>query len=349
MKVKALTLVLLSAAHWVALSLPVSAQYVTVGNPGNPNDPDLGTIFPGVEYTYHGAVAYTYAIGTYEVTLNQYTAFLNAVAASDPFALYNPSMGTDLNSAGISRTGSNGSYVYGVIGDGARPVTYVSFYDAMRYANWLGTGNTETGAYTLLGGTPEPSNGLTVTRNSGAQVWIPSTDEWYKAAYYDPTPGAGGGDNYWLYPTQSDTVPNSRNGSTTDANSANFYRDDSLPNGFNGGYAVTDSTIYSLSQNYLTPVGSFTQADSYYGTFDQGGNVREWNDTIDGASRIVSGGSALGFEVNLRATVRGALSPTLENVNIGFRVATVPEPTVAVSLLMTGAWLLTRRKRALAV
>jgi formylglycine-generating enzyme len=103
----------------VLAALPASAQYVTVGDPGNPNDQDYG---PGA----FGAVATTYAIGTYEVTLNQYATFLNAVAATDTFALYNTNMGSDLNSAGIARANSPGSYVYSVIGDGARPVTHVS-------------------------------------------------------------------------------------------------------------------------------------------------------------------------------------------------------------------------------
>ena len=197
-----------------------AGQFVTVGDPGNPNDPLDYDNNPSTNY---GAVGSTYAIGTYEVTLNQYTAFLNAKAASDPLSLYNPGMATDLNSAGISRSGSSGSYVYAVIGDGSRPVTYVSFYDALRYANWLhngsGSGSTETGAYTLLGGTAAPSNGLTVTRNGGAQYWIPSENEWYKAAYYQPAAAGGDADGYWLYPTGSNAIPNSRNGSVSDANS----------------------------------------------------------------------------------------------------------------------------------
>ncbi len=76
----------------------------------------------------------------------------------------------------------------------------------------------------------------------------------------------------------------------SDANSGNFYRDDAIVNGFNGGYAVTNSTSVT-GVNALTPVGAFTQADSYYGTYDQGGNVWEWNDTIIGSSRGVRGGS----------------------------------------------------------
>ena len=251
-----------------------SAQFVNVGNPGNPNDS-----------TGYGGVATTYAIGTYEVTLNQYTAFLNVKAATDTFGLYNPSMGTNLNSAGISQTGSSGSYVYGVIGTGTRPVTYVSFYDAMRYANWLnnggGSGATETGAYTLLGGTATPSNGLTVTRNGGATVWVPSENEWYKAAYYQPTAQGGDTDGYWLYPTKTNTVP-VNNTPGAGANRGNFN---------DGDYATTQSASYSSTQNYLTAVGAYTDSASYYGTYDQGGNVWEWNDTIISSARGLRGGS----------------------------------------------------------
>jgi hypothetical protein len=69
-------------------------------------------------------------------------------------------------------------------------VTYVSFFDALRFSNWLnngqGLGDTETGAYTRLGGTATPSNGTTVTRNGSANTFLTSENEWYKAAYYSP-------------------------------------------------------------------------------------------------------------------------------------------------------------------
>ena len=81
--------VLLSAAH--ALTLDT----VTVGNPGNPDDA-----------TGYGGVATTYAIGKYEVTLNQYTEFLNAVADTDAFGLYNPNMGSVPYGLGIARANS---------------------------------------------------------------------------------------------------------------------------------------------------------------------------------------------------------------------------------------------------
>src|SRR5208283_1300303 len=115
---------------------------VPVGDAGNAADTTTG----------YGAVGYDYSIGTYDVTLTQYTAFLNSVARTDTYGLYNTNMATNLNVAGIARTGSPGSYSYAVIGDGQRPVTYVSWYDAVRFANWLTDGNTETGAYRITNG-----------------------------------------------------------------------------------------------------------------------------------------------------------------------------------------------------
>jgi formylglycine-generating enzyme required for sulfatase activity len=239
----------------------VTIDSVYVGNAGNAAD-----------WTGYGAVAYDYGIGKYEVTLNQYTEFLNAVAKTDTYGLYNTSMGTDLNVAGISRSGISGSYSYSVIGSGNRPVTYVSWYDSARFVNWLhngqpvgaqAAGTTETGAYTMTGNTGFP------TRNSGWKYGLPSENEWYKAAYHQPAAQGGDVDNYWLYPTATNAIPNSRNGSLTDANSANFYRDDGIANGFNDGYAVY------TGGNGLADAGAFSLADSFYGTFDQAGNVWE--------------------------------------------------------------------------
>src|SRR4051794_12049669 len=66
-------------------------EFVPVGNPGNPADPQdyEGTI------DGYGAVSQPYRIGKYEVTSAQYTQFLNAVAKTDAFGLYNASMFTD--------------------------------------------------------------------------------------------------------------------------------------------------------------------------------------------------------------------------------------------------------------
>jgi formylglycine-generating enzyme required for sulfatase activity len=319
----------------------ITIDTVDIGNPGNSNDS-----------TGYGAVNYTYAIGKYEVNLNQYTAFLNSVAATDTYSLYNTSMETNLNIAGISRSGSNGSYTYSVIGSGLRPVTHVSWFDAARFANWMANGQptgaqnsstTEDGAYALNGamsGVSFTKNAINPNTGTAPTWWIPSEDEWYKAAYYDQSLNSGAG-GYWLYPTQSDSAPGNLQGNGT--NQANYLYD----NGSDWIYSVTQNASYSSSQNYLTDGGAFSNSGSFYGTFDQGGNVWEWNDAvIFGSFRGLRGGSWNFFDNNLQSSGRDSLSPSFEVSIVGFRVASVPEPSTAVLMLLGGGayWLVRRRK-----
>jgi len=209
---------ILLAAALVCLSpakAAVTFDWAAVGDVANAEDPlNSGTV-SGI-----GSVATAYKIATKEVNLIQYTEFLNPVASTDIYGLYNTNMATNLNIAGISRSGSSGSYTYSVIGSGLRPVTYVSWNDSARFVNWLQNGqesrSTETGTYDISLRTP--------VRLGSATYFLPAENEWYKAAYYQPEADGGPADSYWLYPTES---------------------------------------------------------ESYYGTYDQGGNVREWNETID--------------------------------------------------------------------
>ena len=123
----------------------VDVEMVSIGQPGNPADS-----------TGFGAVPYEYKLGKYEITIVQYIAFLNAVASTDPYTLYNPAMTTDLHVAGVTRSGEAGSYRYTVIDSGRHPISYVSWFDAAHYCNWLHNGgavgsDTELGAYPLAG------------------------------------------------------------------------------------------------------------------------------------------------------------------------------------------------------
>lgn len=259
---------------------PIQIPTVPIGNPGNALDPTTG----------FGSVAYAYNIGTTEVTNAQYAAFLNAKAASDPFNLYTTSMAGGFG--GITRSGSAGSYTYGTVsGRANNPVNWVSFWDACRFANWLhngqGSGDTETGAYTL---TPDGISANTVTRNAGWQWAVTSENEWYKAAYHQPAGAGGDSDNYWMYPTQSNSVP-----TTAQANFLN---------------AIGNTT----------PVGSY--AANYYGAFDMGGNVWERNEAIIlVSSRGLRGGSFLNIGSLLRAGNRNSLTPSYEDYDVGFRVS----------------------------
>jgi formylglycine-generating enzyme len=320
---------------------PIPMATVTVGNPGNAADTADG----------YGAVGYTYKIGTYDVTLTQYTAFLNAVAKIDTYGLYNTSMATNLNVAGISRTGSPGSYSYAVIGDGQRPVTYVTWYNAVRFTNWLTDGTTETGAYTITNGgnnsgtvaVPTPAQRSTLSHSSSASWYLPDENEWYKAAYYDPS--LTGANKYWLYPTRSNFP--SADPPPGGTNSANYFG----PN----GYVLTQSTTSSPTQNYLTDVGAYIDSVSAYGTFDQGGNVFQWNDldpSVPSSVRGYRGGDFAGDFGLLAATVRFYVTPVFSNFTTGFRVAgnqAVPEPG-SMTLLLTcgvalGVWRLRRNGR----
>ena len=134
---------------WTGLA---SLETVPVGNTGNTGELSGASAPDGVGHDrICGAVAYTYNIGKYKVTAGQYCEFLNAVAKTDKYGLYNTNMDTAVDSYGcnIKRTGSSGSYTYSVASDWAnRPVNYVSWGDAVRFANWLHNGQ-QTGAQGL--------------------------------------------------------------------------------------------------------------------------------------------------------------------------------------------------------
>jgi hypothetical protein len=233
-------------------------------------------------------------------------------------------MATDLIIAGISRSGSSGSYTYAIIGTGNQPIGHVSWFSAARFANWMhngqpngpqGAATTEQGTYTLNGVT----SGI-ILKNAGAQFWIPTGNEWYKAAYYDPTLSSGAG-GYWQYPTRSNTAPGNNVG--PGANQANIY--DHIT-----GYSVTQSTVTNASQNYLTDVGSFTGSPSYYGTFDQGGDVFQWNDdVISGTKRGFRGGSWAGSADFLLSSYNPGVVPAQNNEDYGFRLAALASPVIS--------------------
>jgi len=277
----------------------VTLDWAIVGNKDNAAD-DTG----------YGSVDHLYRISKHEVTNRQYAEFLNAVDpdGTNPYDLYNTDMGSGFGGIGYNPGNPSGSK-YGVLsGRGEMPVNYVSFWDAIRFANWLnngqGSGDTETGAYTL---TSDGISGNTVARNPGWRYAVPDEEEWYKAAYYSPS-------GYFDYPTASNTLPNAE-APPGGSNSANF------------NYAVGD----------LTDVGAYTSSDSPCGTFDQGGNVWEWNETrVMSQHRGVRGGSFVHYGGALNASNYNDSSPPAhENLDVGFRVVRVPEPG-SVTLLVCG-------------
>jgi formylglycine-generating enzyme required for sulfatase activity len=319
---------------WALSASAITIETVPVGEVGNANDPETADTY--------GSVNYGFNIGKYEVTVGQYTAFLNAVAATDTYALYNTSMATDLNIAGIARSGASGSYSYSAIGSANHPVTYVSWGDAARFANWIqngqpvGTQNvstTENGAYTLNGATSDAAL-QAISRNTSATWVIPTENEWFKAAYYQPAAQGGDADSYWRYPMKTNNEPYSdQPPGTTPENTrvGNFYNDDGMANGFNDGYAVTGSTTLISTQNYLTDVGAYSLSPSFYGTFDQGGNAMEWTESLRSSMfRTLRGGSFAHTVDSMSVYIRHYTSPTSELSIVGFRLAAVPEQSTLV-------------------
>jgi formylglycine-generating enzyme len=328
-------LFLVHAVAWLSNAMAITVSTVAVGDAGNANDPTTGGIY--------GEVSYAYRIGATEVTVGQYASFLNAVAISDTYGLYNPSMATDVSVAGIARTGSPGNYAYSVLGSENHPVTYVSWGDAARFANWMTNGQptglqdvstTEDGAYLLNGETSQTALSR-ISRNANATWVIPSEKEWYKAAYHQPASSGGDLDGYWAYPTRSNSEPKSDQPPgepSISTNVANFSQDDSLANGFNDGYAVTGSTTFDANQNYLTNAGAYAFAKSHYGTYDQGGNVDEWTEATAFGYRFLRGGSWVSDSLFTTSSFR-FISGAGQGPGIGFRVALVPEPSTSILCL----------------
>ncbi len=284
--------------------------------------------------TGFGSVSYAYSMGKYDVTMAQYTSFLGAVAATtDPYGLYNTSMATATPTYGIIRTSTTAGFSYALrnAASGNVPVSFVSWGDAARFVNWLQNGEpngpegpdtTETGSYALNGSTGSAAL-MAVTRGNNADWILPNVNEWYKSAYY-----AGGGTNasYWLYTTQNNSVP-SNILSATGTNNANYTASSNQP-----PFSIeTDPT------NWLTAVGAFSDSPGPYGTFDQGGDVWQWNeDAVFGLYREARGGSFAGDSGGMESTVFDGGPANSVDETFGFRIAYVPEPSSAV-LLAAGA------------
>jgi sulfatase modifying factor 1 len=224
----------------------------------------------------------------------------------------------------------------------AKPATSVSWNEAARFVNWLNTSTGHQAAYKFADGSAVNVNiqlwtsgeaGYDVNnkyRNSLAKYVLPSYNEWYKAAYYNPT-----NSTYYDFPNGSDTRPTAVTGGTG-------------PN----------TAVYTQSGE-ASPTGpaDVDQAGglSPYGVMGLGGNAREWQESsFDLANSSVSssrgfrGGSWLFAPGNLSSRNLPNNDPSFEFYLIGFRVAMVqpvPEPSMMVIEMVFGLGGLAAKRR----
>jgi len=253
------------------------------------------------------------------------------VAATDPYALYDAKMWTHAEGCKIERIGSLGNYTYSVSLDWAdRPVNFVSWGDAARFTNWLHNGQptgapnlttTEDGSYFL--------NGMTadweledVVREPDATWVIPAENEWYKAAYHKNDGVTG---NYWNYPTRANNGVSNDLIDPDPGNNATFRGD------------AGDFTIGP--PYYRTEVGAHENSVSAYGTFDQGGNVQEFNETVPETDiRGIRGGSWFWGDVSKWYRPVDMHSSD-QFSDLGFRVGSLEDGAVSVPPVNAGAGL----------
>ena len=270
-------------------------DFVTIGNPGNPAD-TTGDPNPA------GSVGYVYRIGKYEIPEDAVNK------ANSQSALEGKPLSITLDSRGPNK-----------------PATGLSWFEAAKFVDWLDTNSGSTPAYKFdnagnfqlwqPGDAGYDANNL--FRNTLAKYFLPTDDEWYKAAYYDPLAG-----HYWDYPTGSDTAP--------------------TPVAF--GTAPGTAVYQQDGPADVTLAGGA----SPYGTVGQGGNVWEWEESsFDMANssinveRGVRGGDWIHSinSLNLASTFQNHTLPNSVPVDIGFRLGSVaPEPD-ALTLALLGLML----------
>ena len=310
-----------------------SIDFVETGNPNNlsrtvntNSSTTLSGSFIPANPQEVGSVNYTYKIGKFEINRDIITKF-NALQTI-PI-----SMG-DLTH-------------YGGYGDiSKRPATRISWNQAARFVNWLNISQGYHAAYyfpttgpndnvaewplppnqgyiTIIGGPVDYSPGdygkSTRFRHPEAYYFLPSVNEWYKAAYGSPDGG------WYDYTNGSNIAPISSSGGLLGA----VY----------GDYRIVGPADVDNAGEL-----------SAWGTMAQGGNAVELTESaIDGyftnpnEFRAIMGGSWRGLEDS--RSLYTSLQPSDYFDYAGFRVASVPEPSSLSLLLAGGAVLMVGMRR----
>ena len=273
----------LAAAACLAAGISMSnAAMVTIGNAGNTADS-----------TGYGDVAYTYQISATEVTIAE------AQAATGAFD-------------GNENYWNTGGRTVGT----AAPASYVSLSEAMKYCNFITSGNINNGAYKFSGGVYQSTDRASAISTYGTVYALPTEDEWYKAAYYT----GNSGDLWSLYANGTDISFPTRGGA----------------NGWNYNFAQS-------SPNYTWLVSSGGAEQN--GTYNMMGNVWEW---MEDSSGVLRGGSYPESGTWMSSSSRlSGYGLSFANYDTGFRVVAIPEPSTVCLIVLTGAgWMAWKRRKA---
>ena len=314
-----------------------SWNWATIGAPGNPAH--YAAAFPGAPGRWVGNVDYTYRMATTEVTGSQWLEFVRNYAQ---YVSNDEQANSDFTSGAIVFIGrdSQNRPQYSLAPIYENVAVGFSWRYAARYCNWLHNDKAltrdayERGAYDTSTFTQNPDGTYNdqATHSPGARYWIPSDNEWTKAAYYDPNkfgPGQGG---YWRYPNGSDTplvggLPGE-------------------PGAQSSGPLPYEGPSY---QSYNIPVGSYPGSNRPWGLLDTSGGASEWTETWG----WVLDGRGLGRTIRGSGTGAGEYAEYGDNINadyffgpndqFGLRLASaIPSPG---SMITLAAFISTQRRR----
>jgi len=261
-------------------------DFVTIGNPGNAAD-TTGSPNPA------GSVGYTYDIGKFEVSEDMITKYNAIFGSSNNLVITKDTRGTD------------------------KPATNISWNEAARFVNWLNTSTGNQAAYKFTTSGVNDNivlwssvdNGYDANnqyRNSLAKYFLPSYNEWYKAAFYDPSKSGGSG--YWDYTIASDSAPTPVASGTTAGTAVYLQTEEQGPANVNNAGGLGPYDVMGL-----------------------GGNIHEWEESSFDLANS-SGSSDRGFRggrwynnpsSRLSSSDRFDAGPSLSGPDLGFRIASL--------------------------
>lgn len=326
-------------------------DFVTVGSPGNAPWPGTSPPTSGDRAVGRGSVSYEFSIGRMEVTTAQWVEFFNAAydrPADDRLPhLLPPSR---WGAAPTPATVPGGLRWTVPAGNELMPVGNISWRNAAMYCNWLhnnkstdraafldGAYDVSTFSYTAFGAFNDQ-----ITRHTTARYWIPSWDEWLKAAHFDPNRHGPGQEGWWFYSHASDSpvLPGppgtvvTGDGRMAEAN-----------------FGWNELSFPGLNP-FAVPLGAYPTVQSPWGLFDVAGATGEWTEEAffrtDGfpRDRIWDGSFWGGGSGADRVLARGGSFPSFSGFQQGFRIATtVPGPGSLVVLVVVAGWHTLRRRR----